>query len=477
MRMPAHPKTVTAKQLALVSTLVFSQIAVISPSAIAQEANKANVQSSSSFLKLIETLRDNKTLTEAQYQALKQHATVEEKSHTDSAANNTSDDDVDSRINDDIDNNVELALETEGGVKLATYDGQYAFELSGRLMYDLTVFNEDLNAIGNGANLRRAYLGVEGKIDYDWGYELTIDFADGDADIKDAYISYLGKSDWLFKFGNAKEPFGLSELTSSKYSTFIERPMVTEFAPGRNLGVHASTYQQNWAFSASVTADAWDDETDDEGDDGWGFTTRAVYSPWHTDTQSLHLASAWSYRETNDENTVKFDTRPETKSTDIKFLNTGKIRDVSNITRLGFESAWVSGPLSLQGEYMMAELAGDQITDLSFDGWYVMASWMLTGESRDYKFKKGAFGRIKPHSSSGAWELAVRFSELDLNDHQVAGGNSQISTIGVNWYLNERIRAMLNYALVNNDRNADDDGSVLSNDNPQFTQLRLQMDF
>ena len=283
----------------------------------------------------------------------------------------------------------DLAIETEGGLTVSTFDGQYAFELTGRLMYDLTAFDEDEVELGNSSSIRRAYLGVEGKLDYDWGYELTIDFADGDADIKDAYISYLGQTGWVWKFGHAKEPFSLAELTSSKYITFMERPMLTEFAPGRALGIHTNTYGTQWTFAASLTTEAWDEDPDDEGDEGWGATTRATYAPWYCDTRALHFGAALSYRETSDENSVKFDTRPETKSTDIKYLNTGKIKKADSINRYGVEAAWVEGPFSVQSEYVLTEVEGDFGEDLSFSGWYVTSSWMLTGESRNYKFKKG----------------------------------------------------------------------------------------
>ncbi|WP_181902138.1 OprO/OprP family phosphate-selective porin [Thalassotalea euphylliae] len=452
------PGKIAPGPLILSMTTIVSSILLTSPSVFANQL----AEESTSFLQLIKTLKDNNTISESQYQALKQQA---EHQAEDAA-----------ELIDDSDENA-LAIATQGGLEVSTFDGRYAFEISGRLMYDLTAFDEDNVELGNDSSIRRAYLGVEGKVDYDWGYKLTLDFADGDVDIKDAYLSYQGQTGWLWKLGHAKEPFSLAEQTSSKYITFLERPLATEFAPGRSLGIHANTYGNQWTFAASLTAETWDEDPDDEGDEGWGATTRATYAPWHSDTQALHFGAAMSYRQTSDDNSVKFDIRPETKNTDIKYLNTGKIKQANNINRYGIEAAWVEGPFSVQSEYILTEVDGDFGSNLAFSGWYITSSWMLTGESRNYKFKKGAFGRIKPYAPGGAWELAIRHSALDLNDQDVTGGDSSITTLGVNWYINDRIRTMLNYAMVNNDETADDNGDVQPSDGPNYFQLRLQMDF
>ena len=101
----------------------------------------------------------------------------------------------------------------------------------------------------------------------------------------------------------------------------------------------------------------------------------------------------------------------------------------------------------------------------------------MTGESRSYKVKKGAFGKVKPRGKYGAVELAVRYSMLDLTDEPVTGGEESNLTIGVNWYINPNIRLMANYVRVDNDKNADDDGNVAGGDDPQIFQLRMQIHF
>ncbi|MEW8469935.1 MAG: porin, partial [Candidatus Thiodiazotropha sp.] len=144
---------------------------------------------------------------------------------------------------------------------------------------------------------------------------------------------------------------------------------------------------------------------------------------------------------------------------------------------LGLEGAWVTGPFSLQGEWMQAKVERDTGTEPTFDGWYLQASWFLTGESRRYKQDAAKFGRIRPLSEHGALEAAARFSSLDLNDGEIEGGSSDNLTLGLNWYINRQIRLMANAIFVDNDRFADADGDVEAEDEPTIIQLRAQVDF
>jgi phosphate-selective porin OprO/OprP len=48
-------------------------------------------------------------------------------------------------------------------------------------------------------------------------------------------------------------------------------------------------------------------------------------------------------------------------------------------------------------------------------------------------------------SGVGAWELALRFSMIRLNDENIAGNDLHDFTAGVNWYLNPYARVRFNY--------------------------------
>ena len=111
-------------------------------------------------------------------------------------------------------------------------------------------------------------------------------------------------------------------------------------------------------------------------------------------------------------------------------------------------------------------------------------SWFITGEHRNYQLGKGRFGRVELNENFnpfkggwGAWEVAARFSYLDLTRSGIRGGEMWDVTAGINWYLAPNLRVMLNYihsAVTNRQLDPGDPDVAGSGD---VLQTRLQMDF
>ena len=51
-----------------------------------------------------------------------------------------------------------------------------------------------------------------------------------------------------------------------------------------------------------------------------------------------------------------------------------------------------------------------------------------------------------------AWELAARFSSIDLTDGPVDGGEMDILSLGVNWWLSPIFNVNFNYRFITNDK-------------------------
>jgi phosphate-selective porin OprO/OprP len=93
---------------------------------------------------------------------------------------------------------------------------------------------------------------------------------------------------------------------------------------------------------------------------------------------------------------------------------------------------------------------------LDFSGYYITGSWILTGEMRDYLPKSGTFGPVPVSRSvyqngKGAWELAARWSSIDLTDGPVEGGEMDILSLGLSWWLSPTFNVNLNYRYITND--------------------------
>lgn len=371
------------------------------------------------------------------------------------------------------------------GFRVETEDGAFKFKGGGRLMYDWTWVNEDdaLNAMvgdqENGSETRRARLYVSGLIYDNVDFKLQFDFAGGDSDLKDAYIGLqdfpLGK----IRAGHFKEPFGLEELTSSKYITFIERSLPIEaFAPSRNAGVMLfdafCDERATWAAGVFRETDGYGDIKEDGG---YSATGRLTALPvFQNEGETLvHVGGAYSYRNNGRDSTLggdaaQFSASPEAHLLD-PFVDTTSFLS-HHVELYGVEGAWVNGPLSIQGEYMRAR--ADINSHANLDGYYVQGSYFLTGEQRKYKTSTATFSRVKPKSNFsfkkgqwGAWELALRYSNLDLKDQTVNGGELDNISAGVNWHLNPNARVMFNYIRSERENVGEADIAV----------IRMQLDF
>jgi phosphate-selective porin OprO/OprP len=168
----------------------------------------------------------------------------------------------------------------------------------------------------------------------------------------------------------------------------------------------------------------------------------------------IHLGIAATNKERAQ--SIRFRSRPEAHFSG-RFVDTGNFAADSAMI-LGGEFAGVFGPFWVASEYITADVDAPAVGDPSFDGFYVQAGWYLTGEHRRFDGGDGAFDRQKPKNNfgspdgSGAWEIAVRYSTLDLNDAGVNGGEQDDISVALNWYLNPVTRLMLNYVRADVDQ-------------------------
>lgn len=368
----------------------------------------------------------------------------------------------------------DVEISTNGGLKIQTRDGKFATRLGGRVQADAAAYGGDPE-MGDGTEIRRARLYLQGTMYYDWGFKLQYDFVDdGSSGIKDAYLSYNGFDKLELKAGNFKDPFSLQEQTSSKFVTFTERALPSAFAAGRHIGMMASTAHQHWTLAGGLFADTVSAEGGEENE-GWGAGTRATWAPVNNKTELVHLGLGLNYRETGGSNQTRFRQQPETHIAGVNIVDTGLIDAVSDFYKVGAEIATVQGPFSAQAEYITTSVSRDMGSDLDFNGWYAQAGYFLTGESRNYN--NGKFGGITPKANVGeggigAWELALRYSTVDLSDADVDGGEADAMTLGLNWYPTPTLRFSANYVNV-----LDVEGGTYDGDEPNVFQVRSQWAF
>ncbi len=359
----------------------------------------------------------------------------------------------------------EVQVEWKDGVRLETRDKSVRFRFGGRIHYDWAAMSQDsgvrqrLGALQDGTEARRARLYFSGALHEQVEFKVQYDFAGGTTKLKDVYlglagIPYLGK----IRVGHMKEPFSLEEMTSSNNVTFLERALPNAFAPSRNTGLMISNHaKERVSWGMGVFLDT-NDLGVDQGDGEFNFTGRLTGTPWQAEKgkDMVHLGLGYSYRSPSEPG-FRYRQRPEAHLAP-RFVDTGTLR-MQSAHLVGPEFALVHGPASVQAEYIRAGLNPvAPNANSNFHGYYLLGSYFLTGERRNYRASSGQFRGIKPRrdfnirqGGMGAWEVAVRYSSLDLNHRSVSGGRLNDFTAGLNWYLNPNARLMWNYIRAERD--------------------------
>jgi phosphate-selective porin OprO/OprP len=128
------------------------------------------------------------------------------------------------------------------------------------------------------------------------------------------------------------------------------------------------------------------------------------------------------------------------------------------------QAYWYAGPVGVLGEYVVSqqELHRDFTTapgtpalkeELRHTAWQVAASIALTGENASYKGLVPASPFDPFKGTWGAFEVAGRYNEIDLDSDAfpdfaspaASATRAQGWTAGVNWYLNRYVRVMANF--------------------------------
>ena len=390
---------------------------------------------------------------------------------------------------------------------LESNDGQYSIGLTGRLHADVADYvgfdqkskSAGTQALNSGFNLRRARIGVTGKAAGDFTYQLVYDFggtsdalAAGNGVLQAAQVGYTGIKNVIIEGGYSDTFFTLDEATSSNDILFMERATPGVAATGVNAGDFRANvgarYTGDRLWIGAYLLGPANGNTHSPNSQSVGAFERVAYQVLDTPDYTLHLGVGVDeiLKAPNSgpltANSVTLSDRPELRVDGTTFLTSGALgsiagngqsRSVSGGYILDLEAAGGYGPFFAQGEYLHYSIDRYNLATAEFDGGYGEVAYSITGETRKYNKGSGAYGGITPaHAFSpkdgywGAWEVAARYSYLDLTDNFVPGvataaqpnpgfvngGKQENFTFGLNWYPNTYMRFMLNYVHSNFDK-------------------------
>jgi phosphate-selective porin OprO/OprP len=358
--------------------------------------------------------------------------------------------------------------------------------------------NDHARDLGDGFNFRRVRLGVEGKAFGDYDYNFTYDFGGSGVEeggkLNAAWIQYNGLGAVKVRVGAFAPVTGLEDAASNASSLFSERASVAEtvrgFAGGdARTAIALLASGGRWNVSAALTGGvagvaAFDEQV--------GFIGRFAYVPFKSDDALVHLgintnlvlspAATGPGVPGGAASPIRLRDRPELRVDGARLVDTGNI-DADSLTAVGGEFGVLYRSLFVQAEYFDIGIArrSSVLPDPGFSGWYIQGSWILTGESRRYSTAAAGFDGPRPakafslkNGTWGAWELAIRYSNLDLNFLETAipaagsirGGEQDIFSLGLNWYVNNGITLQAGYRNVSVDRLSPGGAAFLTGSTP-----------
>ena len=364
------------------------------------------------------------------------------------------------------------------GVAFISDDTNYVLNLHGILQADTRTFFHDnpLTQGDDGFLIRRARPIFSGTFFRDWDFFIAPDFAGSSAQLFDAFIDYRFAPELQFGIGKFRGPVGLENLQNDIWGLFNERSLASDLVPMRNDGAQLSgDLGHGIALWVAGIYDA-DGDYRVAGNNPFNndleYGGRLFLQPFHNmpsnPLQRLGIGLGGSYCNVTSNSAALPAT---TGGTLPGYVTTGQqqffaynpflgpvVADGPH-WRLSPQGYYYIGPFGVMGEYVISDqkvLNADTMRSASLENqaWEVSAQWVLTGEPASF------IGIVPKHpfnfrgGSWGAWQLAARYSQLDIDKDAFEGFSDPTTSadraaewsVGLNWWLTANLRLMTSFS-------------------------------
>jgi phosphate-selective porin OprO/OprP len=410
----------------------------------------------------------------------------------------------------------------ENGFGLTSANGDHTVNLTGRVHFDSRFKSSDLNdipdrdtvSVGDNFELRRARIGLNGKIFKDINYEIVANAVGSSTNIIDtAWMNYGFNKDAQIRVGRFKQPFSLEELTSSNNIDFMERSYINQLIPGKQLGamMHGEP-QKGFTYAASLYQNGFDAVSGQSQAGGmaaarltanfaelnnmadkvvhFGFAaTGGKYEVLPTTSGNTQSSASQDTRATilgfrSENRGLANSYRAQIGGDVIRSAGyNASANNAASVTQMmsGLELALATGPYKFQSEYaltnrdaahpgvtLQTNVSAADTLEAKAKTMYAEVMYNVTGESWADAYKTGAFSGIKPKSNfvygtgGGAWQLGLRYSSYDASDTVLGTGTLGLTreqnsskantvTLAANWILNPNARVMFNVSQTSFD--------------------------
>jgi len=348
---------------------------------------------------------------------------------------------------------------SQDGFLIQSEDGAFRLRIAGYTHADGRFYAGDEDELGTSAFLlRRVRPIVSGTFARIFDFTIMPDFGGGVAVLQDGFIEARYSEKARLRIGKFKAPFGLERLQSATVILFVERALPSSLAPIRDVGaqLHGELGRGVAAYAVGVFDGALDGgSVDTDTNDGKDVAGRVFLQPFKTSKAKAAQGIGIGIAATTGKQEGALPALRSPGQLTFFSYATGVVAGGTR-TRLSPQASYANGPFRLIGEYVRSSQdvrKGTETSRVTNDGWQATAAFLLTGETP-------AAGVVSPKAPFekgkgwGAFELAARYSELDVDDAVFARGladpdrsasKARAIGVGLNWYLTKNFKSVVDY--------------------------------
>jgi phosphate-selective porin OprO/OprP len=351
------------------------------------------------------------------------------------------------------------------GFSVAAPDSANSIRLRGLVQMDARQFFDDAPGLNNNAFvLRRARLISEGVFARNYGFQLVTEFGGSSVSVLDANLSIALAKNAQLRLGKFKVPVGQEYLQSDSWTFFNERSIVTNLAPGRDLGIQLggdlAENRVNYAFGVFNGLGDGGNSTNTDVDEEKSFAGRLFFTPFRNNAGSpvQGLGFGLSGSVGREKGTAARTSGYRTDGQQTFFAYNASVVGDGRNWRVSPHFDYRRGSLGVLGEYILSTTnlrptATGAKTELQNKAWQVAVGYVLTGEDSSYN---GVVPRTNFDLSAGTWgafEVVGRYSNLKIDDATFPTFASAASNaneaksygLGLNWYLGKATMLKIDY--------------------------------
>ena len=358
------------------------------------------------------------------------------------------------------------------GFTLSPLDSPFQLRLRGVVQVDGRDYPGNTPALPSAFLVRRARIYIEGGVTDVADFRILPEFGQGTFQLLDAYVDlHPLAGSWLkLRIGKYKTPFGLERLIPEQSLRFIERGLVANLVPDRDVGaaLHGDLGRGFFLYEAGVfdgTVNNGNVDTDIDGEKD--VVGRAVFQPFRLlkkallDDVGVGIATTLGSGRGTASNTLLPTMKTSGQQTFFSYLSSATSAEGTVVargahTRVEPQAYAFLGPVGALYEYVrdsQSVAKGSLHGRVVSTAWQVQGFVVLTGEHGNLEglTPRNPWSLKKRHF--GAAELVGRYGEIALGgsafptfaDPTRSVRGAQAWALGLNAYLTQNVKLAVNF--------------------------------